>query len=289
VTPPLQTSDTGAGRIAYRRGGAGAPLLLIHGWGASSRYWLGAFAALAARHDLIALDLPGFGTSPPARGRTGLATLRDAALALCDALGLERLAIAGHSLGAAVALLAAAARPAQVTRLALASFGLPRGPAEAARMAALHLQLRAGAALWSPWLALWSPWLALTQPLRAAAWSTPPMPALLAAPMVHRPASLSPAALALGAADLAAMDARAGLEAASTTGDPAVAAAAPLVRAPALVLSGCEDALFPPDAARALAAALPRAELLLLDACGHVPMAEAPARFYGALGAFVAA
>jgi pimeloyl-ACP methyl ester carboxylesterase len=286
--PATRLIDTAAGRIAYRRGGEGPPLLLIHGWGGSSRYWLGAFVLLTASHDVIALDLPGFGDSPPPVAPTDLATMTSACLALCDALGFSRVAVAGHSLGASLALLMAAHRPQLVSRVAMASFGLPRSAAEAALMGIVHLQLSASAALWAPWLAVWAPWVAASRPLRTAAWTMPPLPVLLAAPMVRQLPSLPYGALALGAADLASMDARAGLEAASTTGDPAVLAAARLVTSPALVISGREDPIFPPGAARALADALPDAGLVLLDECGHVPMAERPAPFYATLGAFVA-
>lgn len=286
--PAPRLVATPAGRIAYRRAGEGPPLLLIHGWGASSRYWLGAFALLAEHHDLIALDLPGFGDSPPAGGPTSLASLTAAALALCEQLALERLAVAGHSLGGGVALLLAAHRPRLVSRLAMVSFGLPRTPLEAATMGALHLQLSAAAALWAPWLAFWAPWFAAARPLRTAAWTAPPLPVLLAAPMVRRLPEVPYAAMAIGAADMAAMDPRAGLEAASTSGDPAVMAAAGRVEAPALVISGSQDPIFPAGAARALAGAIPNAGLVLLDGCGHVPMAESPAAFYTALRAFVA-
>jgi pimeloyl-ACP methyl ester carboxylesterase len=288
TAPALRYADTAAGRVAYRRAGSGPPLLMIHGWGGSSRHWLGAFAALPARHDLIALDLPGFGASPPAAGPTTLASLAGAAMALADALGLDSLALAGHSLGAAVALLAAASRPERATRVALASFGLPRSAAEAALLAGLHGQLRFGAALWSPWLTLWSPWLAAAAPLRAAAWAAPPLPAILAGPLLHRPQDLPGPFLAVGAADLAVMDARAGLEALAIAGDPAVIAAAAALRAPALVLSGRDDPLYPPDAVEALQRALPDAGLLLIERCGHIPMAEVPGPFYRALAAFTA-
>jgi pimeloyl-ACP methyl ester carboxylesterase len=288
TAPALRYAETAAGRIAYRRAGSGPPLLLIHGWGGSSRYWLGAFAELPARHDLVAIDLPGFGASPPLAGSTTLASLAGAALALADALGLTRLALAGHSLGAAVALIVAASRPGLATRVALASFGLPRGPAEAAALAALHGQLRLGASLWSPWLALWSPWLAAAGPLRAAAWSTPPLPALLAAPVLGQSREVSASALAIGAADLAVMDARAGLESLAIAGDPAVIAAAAALRAPALVLGGHDDPLYGPDAARALQRAIPDAGLLLFERCGHIPMAELPGPFYRALATFTA-
>lgn len=286
--PQPRLIGTPAGMIAYRRAGEGPPLLMIHGWGASSRYWLGAYALMAERHDLIAIDLPGFGDSPPAPAPANLATLTGATLALCAGLGLTQVAVAGHSLGAAVALLMAAHRPGLVTRAVLASFGLPRTPAEAAFMGVLHSQLSLGAALWAPWLAIWAPWLAASRPMRTAAWTTPPLPILLAAPMVHELPGLPYAAMALGAADLAAMDARASVEAASSSGDPAVAAAARLVQAPTLVISGREDPIFPPAAVQSLATALPNSGLTLLERCGHVPMAERPAAFYTTLGAFVA-
>lgn len=286
--PSPRLVDLPAGRIAYRRAGEGPPLLMIHGWGGSSRYWLGAFTLLAERHDLIALDLPGFGESPPANGPTSLASLTAAVLELCDHLRLEQAAVVGHSLGGGIAMLLAAHRPLLVTRLALVSFGLPRTPVEAAAMGAFHIQLSAAATLWAPWLAFWAPWFAAARPLRTAAWTSPPLPVLLAAPMVRRLPEMPYAAVALGAADLAAMDARAGIEAASTSGDPAVVAAAGLVSAPTLVISGSEDPIFPASAAQALAGAVPNAGLVLIDGCGHVPMAEAPAAFYTTLGAFVA-
>lgn len=286
--PDLSLLDLPTGPLAYRRGGEGPPLLLIHGWGASSRYWLGAYAALAGAHDVIALDLPGCGASPPPRGPATLALAAAAVRAAIEALGLGRVAVGGHSLGASVALLLADSSPERVERLALVSLGLPRSAAEAALLAGLHAQLRAGAALWSPWLALWSPWLAAARPWAQALWATPPLPDLLATRAVHDIAGLPREALALAAADLVAMDARAALELASSAGDPALLAAARRVAAPALVIAGRDDQLFPPSSSAALAEAMPRAELVLLDRCGHIPMAERPAQFYAALGAFLA-
>jgi pimeloyl-ACP methyl ester carboxylesterase len=286
--PSPRMIDLPVGRVAYRRAGEGSPLLLIHGWGASSRYWLGAFTLLAERHDLIAVDLPGFGESPPGRGPTNLATLTATVLELCEALGLDQAAVAGHSLGGGVAMLLAAHRPALVRRLALVSFGLPRSTVEAAVMGTLHMQLTALTTLWAPWLAFWAPWFAAARPMRTAAWTSPPLPVFLAAPMVRQLPEIPYAALALGAVDLAAMDARAGVEAASTSGDPAVMAAARLVSMPTLVISGAEDPLFPAEAAQALVNAMPNAGLVLLEGCGHVPMAETPAAFYATLKAFVA-
>ncbi|MEI7771260.1 MAG: alpha/beta fold hydrolase, partial [Chloroflexales bacterium] len=67
--PSPQYIDLPTGRLAYRAGGDGPPLLLIHGWGGSSRHWLGAFVTLAEDHTVYAIDLPGYGESPAGRWR----------------------------------------------------------------------------------------------------------------------------------------------------------------------------------------------------------------------------
>lgn len=59
------TTERGfAGGIAYERTGAGPPLLLIHGLGATRRIWDPQIERLAAEREVIAVDMPGFGESP---------------------------------------------------------------------------------------------------------------------------------------------------------------------------------------------------------------------------------
>lgn len=288
--PPLPAPsfiDLPHGRLAYRRAGEGSPLLLIHGWGGSSRHWLGAFVTLTNMCDVIAVDLPGFGMSPPPRPPARLHTLTAVVLDLIDALKLDRIAIGGHSLGAAVAMLVAAERPDSIERVVLTSFGLPRSEAEAHVMACLHVQMVLSSMWWSPWLDLWAPWQAMVRPLTQVVWTLPPFPLIAASYVVYNPSEIPYSILAVGMADLAAMNVRAGFEAATTAGDPLVIRASRAVPVPTLVIGGREDRLFPPDSARALAGALPRSGLVLFDRCGHVPMAEVPGPFYGTLGAFL--
>ncbi|PDW02949.1 alpha/beta fold hydrolase [Candidatus Viridilinea mediisalina] len=287
--PPLAWLDLPTGPLAYRRGGEGPPLLLIHGWGGASRYWVGAFASLADRYDIIALDLPGFGASPPPQGAATLGDLTRSAVFAMQALDLKALAIGGHSFGAGVGLLMAGAFPEQVHRLALVSFGLPRSASEALMITQLHIQMRTNSALLAPWLDVWRPWLALWRPWLRQFWLTPPFPALLASQAVYDLTQIPYPMLAMGVTDLLAMDARVGLEAASSTGDPLVLAAIEHVKAPTLILSGREDPIFPAAAVTALAEALPQSGLVLLDRCGHIPMAEHPVAFYTTLGSFLAA
>lgn len=287
--PAPRLIDLPTGRVAFRRAGEGPPLLLIHGWGGSSRHWLGAFFTLTSNYDVIAIDLPGFGYSSTPRAPARLRTLTTATLELIDALELDEFAVGGHSLGAAVAMLVAAARPDAATRVILSSFGLPRSPGEAELMGWLHVSLLTSSALWAPWLDLWEPWQIAMRPITQVAWTVPPLPVVLAGHVVHNPPEIPYAALAVGVADLIAMSARAGLEAASTTGDPTVIAASRALSVPTLVIGGREDRLFPPDAARALVRALPRAGLVLFDRCAHVPMVEVPGPFYSTVGAFLMA
>ena len=51
--------------IAHARTGSGTPLVLVHGVGARREMWDPVVPALAARHEVVAVDLPGFGESPP--------------------------------------------------------------------------------------------------------------------------------------------------------------------------------------------------------------------------------
>lgn len=278
-----------SGRLAYRRAGSGPPIVLVHGWGGSSRHWLGAFVTLRDEYDVIAIDLPGFGDSPPPAMPARLHTLTAATLELIEALELPEIALGGHSLGAAVAMLVAGARPNLVNRLVLTSFGLPRSAIEAELMSCLHVQLILSSMLWAPWLDLWGMWQTAVRPLTQAVSVIPPVPHILAGQVVHDVREVPYPALAVGAADLVAMHARVGLEAATTTGDPTVIGASRAIAAPTLIIGGREDRIFPPDSARALASALPRSGLVLFDRCGHVPMAEQPGPFYGTLGAFLRA
>jgi pimeloyl-[acyl-carrier protein] methyl ester esterase len=104
--------------------GAGDPLVLVHGSGMSAPTWAPMLAHLADRR-VHAVDLPGFGLSDPYdySGRS----LREHAVAqltsLLDALGLDRVAIAGTSLGGMWALNLASAHPQRVR--SVVSLGIP--------------------------------------------------------------------------------------------------------------------------------------------------------------------
>jgi pimeloyl-ACP methyl ester carboxylesterase len=105
--------------IAYRRSGAGAPTLLLHNGGTSHAIWRDVAPRLAASgHDVIALDLAGFGASTRRPG-VSLDTHVDIVASLVDRLRLGRVTIAGNCMGSAIALSFARRRPRDVTALVL--------------------------------------------------------------------------------------------------------------------------------------------------------------------------
>ncbi len=91
-----------AGRLNYVRQGEGEPLLLLHSLGGSLIQWSPVMERLAAEHEVIAVDMPGFGQSPelPKGIRPRAANLATAVLDFYDSLGIDgKPAVAGISLG----------------------------------------------------------------------------------------------------------------------------------------------------------------------------------------------
>ena len=102
--------------------GDAPPLLALHGWLDNAAGFSAIAPRLAQYFRVIALDLPGHGRSahlPQGVARYHVPDYVDHVLDAADALRLERFDLLGHSLGAGVASLVAAAAPARVGKLAL--------------------------------------------------------------------------------------------------------------------------------------------------------------------------
>ena len=87
----------------YRRAGTGRPLLLLHGLGGSSESWSTILDELAAAREVIVVDLPGHGATPPL-AESSIATFADETTAFLDAHGLRGVDAAGSSMGARLVL-----------------------------------------------------------------------------------------------------------------------------------------------------------------------------------------
>jgi pimeloyl-ACP methyl ester carboxylesterase len=116
--------DLPFGKLAALQWGApdAPPLLAVHGWLDNAASFAALAPLLANDFRVIALDMPGHGRSahlPPGVTRYHVVDYVDHVLNAADALQLPRFRLLGHSLGAGVASLTAAAAPARVEKLAL--------------------------------------------------------------------------------------------------------------------------------------------------------------------------
>jgi pimeloyl-ACP methyl ester carboxylesterase len=104
---------------AMHRGGAGPPLVCLHGFGATWHAWEPVLPALERHHDVLAVTLAGHAGGPPVEGEPDEATLTDSVERAMDEAGFEAAHIVGHSIGGYVALqLAVRARARSVVAFA---------------------------------------------------------------------------------------------------------------------------------------------------------------------------
>lgn len=253
--------EIGGVPVHFNAVGSGPPVLLLHGSGPGTtgwRAWRPLCEALSDRHELIAPDQAGFGLTPvPSGGQAGRNVWAEQAIGLMDLLGHDRYAVVGHSMGGAVALAVAAARP-EVVR-AIVGIGCMGAP----------MPLPDGLdRLWR------------ARPTRAGA-----------AEVVRLISPGSPNGV--GSPDPVAIDER--LDAMLAQGEETYAALFPpprerwvadlamrdpewrRVAARVLLVHGARDQIVPVrEGALPLVERLPHADLFLLGGCGHSPHAERP-------------
>jgi len=261
-------------------GGAGSPMVLVHGLGGSAINWLSVAPLFAERHRVVALDLAGFGLTPPIDGLSGVAGHRELLDRFLGAVADGAAVVVGNSMGGLVAMMEAAAAPDRVSRLVLAApvQPNPRG----GRIDREVLAVFAAYAI--PWLGGWylrrraarlGPEglvremlrLCCVDPGRVTADVRAAHVALAAARLDRMPWS-TPVFLDAARSLMTAMRRRGRFDA--------------MVRqigSPTLIIHGDRDRLVPLAASRVLAARRPDWTLDVLDGIGHIPQLEDPARF----------
>ncbi|WP_046776041.1 alpha/beta fold hydrolase [Streptomyces yangpuensis] len=126
------------------------PALFVHGLGGSSQNWSALMAQLADTVDGEAVDLPGFGWSPPPADRDySVTAFARAVIRHLDAAGRGPVHLFGNSLGGAVSTRVAAVRPDLVRTLTLVSPALPELRVQRAAVPTALLALPGVAALFS--------------------------------------------------------------------------------------------------------------------------------------------
>ena len=121
MTPTPHFTPTRVGALHHvEAGSGGTPLLLLHSTPRSCDEYAELLPLLAPGRRVLAMDTLGFGASPPLAEHS-IEAYAAGALALLDALEIERVALLGHHTGGVVALELAACAPDRVERLVLSS------------------------------------------------------------------------------------------------------------------------------------------------------------------------
>jgi pimeloyl-ACP methyl ester carboxylesterase len=113
--------------IHYLIGGAGPPIVLLHGYPETWYAWHKVMPQLAARYTVIAPDLRGFGDSSHPAGGYDRKTMAGDIREVVRRLGYDRVLLAGHDWGGSTAAAWATTWPAEVRRLVVIE-AQPRGP-----------------------------------------------------------------------------------------------------------------------------------------------------------------
>ena len=235
---------------------APSPLLLVHGLGAGWRSWEPIVDELAASREVIAVDLPGFGESPPLEGEVTIAALADAVAGFIGELGLDGVATAGQSMGGRI-VLELARRGVGGDTVALD----PGGFWSDRELAIFSATLRPSIAL-----------VSAVRRVLPALLGNPVSRTALLAQLSARPWALSAQTVlpdVAGLADAPAMDAL-------TKGPPQQGAPAGTVPGRVTIGWGRRDLVTLPAQAERAARAFPDATLHWFDRCGHFPQWDAP-------------
>jgi 2-hydroxy-6-oxonona-2,4-dienedioate hydrolase len=244
----------GSLEVDYHVAGAGAPVILVHGGGPGTTAlstFGPTFDMLARGFRAFAPDMPGWGESSAVvfDARVQLDTL----VAFIDAMGVERAAFVGHSLGGARALDLAAAHPDRVSALVLIAAPAP--------------EVAMGDAAGAIYEAYVEPTPDRTAAFLSAAFHDPSFATSELAERVSLSARAHPehcanflAAIASGRFSLFA-----GAAASSAIGT---------IAAPTLIIHGRDDRVVTDEAALRLSASITNSHLLLFDRCGHFPHVE---------------
>lgn len=241
----------------------GPTAVLVHGAGGNRTQWGTQARHLAARgFDVLAIDLPGHGNSPdPAC--TDIGSYGAAVLADLDERGIDRVALAGHSMGAMIALWMAATAPDRVSHLGLIGAGLALAVNPALLDGTRDEPLVAAAAI-VDWGHSSASHIGASE--TPGLWMDGIDLAVFRAEIAAHPGSLH--------ADFAATADFDGTELAQS------------VAAPTLVISGQRDLMTPPKLGKAAAAAIEGATYIELAGAGHMLMTERPLELSKALHSF---
>ena len=148
ATPQKIKIDNNGVNIEYDDTQTGdTTLLFVHGWGINKTYWTDQTAFFSKRYRVVAVDLPGFGTSGKNRTNWSVQEYAKDITAVLTKLDLKKVILIGHSMSGAIVLEAAIMNPDRVLNIVgvdnFKSVGTTLTPEEKEKMAAVYNEIRA--------------------------------------------------------------------------------------------------------------------------------------------------
>ena len=253
--PAIQPIVVRGCRIALRRAGSGPPMLILHG-AADADTWLACLTELAADHDVILPEHPGFGASDTPDWLDTIADLANFYLEFLDQLDLTGVDLVGHDLGGWIAAEMAVRNARRLASLTLSG------------AAGIHVK---GVAQVDPFLR------SDEQRIRD---------------LFHDQARADAMVERLRQPELEDVALKNQTTAARLTWqprgyDPHLAKWLHRIKLPTLLVWGAQDRLSPPDYAAAWQTLIPGATRIVIPDCGHLPHVEQQAAFVAALESFL--
>ncbi|CAB3770036.1 alpha/beta hydrolase [Burkholderia puraquae] len=270
-----RTVKTRDWQLHYHEAGSGHPVILLHGSGPGATGWSnfsGNIDALAKQFHVYAVDMPGWGQSDPAT--VDQLDHVDAAIQFMDALGIERAAFVGNSMGGQTSLRLATEHPERITHLVTMGppvgrmptlFGAGDGPSEGLKV--------------------------LIQAYRDP---SPEHMRRLVEIMVYDKARFATAELCQARSDAALRRPKhlsnyvAGLPAGAPLPKWVKPELLPAIKTPTLLIHGRDDRVVSFETSLYLLANIPDSRLVLLNRCGHWAMIEHPDEFNRLVADFIA-
>ncbi len=265
----LVTLDHEQTTIVYRTAGTGHPLLLLHGWGGSSRYWQNTLLRLADIRTVYALDLPGHGDSPPLQGTITPTRIAEIVAGFADALDLDTYDLNGHSYSATVAAYIAVGWDDRVRRLLMTCPSTFRDEKERHLVTRVHK-------IAGLWVMLRGSWMGryptIYKRIARALFYNMPMDDREVQESIN---------------DFLRMDRHTGIQLPLNATMPDYLKILQRVPEPTLVVGARKDSIMPAYGPPTVANLIRNSRLAWIDSCGHLPMVERPQVYHHILREFL--